>query len=97
MGTTGLYGLRADITRVDVAQPLVALTQWTLGGFHTGSLEPVEAARPVRSFTPVLAELTTPAQVAELRAAARQMALDILNQFNIGRTMQLSEPTPETE
>jgi hypothetical protein len=96
LGATGLYGLRADLIRADVARPFVALTQWSIGG-HMGNLEPFEWARPVRALTPVLAELTTPAQLDELRDVARQMALDVVNQFNVGRTTLFSEPTPQTE
>jgi hypothetical protein len=86
LGTTGLYGLRADLIRPAADRPLIAVTQWTFSGLQLAAMEEVDWARRVRSFIPTLGELTAPAGLNELRDVARRLALDVLNQFNISRT-----------
>jgi hypothetical protein len=83
LGVTGLLALRLDIVRFNKAKALTLVSQHASGNRVLANPEVVRGSRKVAPFMPVLSELTVPAEPADLQDAARQLAIDAINQFGV--------------
>jgi hypothetical protein len=84
-GSVGPVDYRCDLL-TDEELPLQAFDLRRLGGgFVASGYEMVEGSWSVGKFASVTGELPADGEVADLLAAARTIATDVVNQFGIGR------------
>lgn len=82
-------GARIDLVRADISKPFATIDQDRMGQFTTGKLVQPSWSRTLRRFKPVIAEIPSAADTDTLRTVARELAQDILHQFDIANLLFL--------
>lgn len=88
LGYDGSIAIHVTLTRGKSRKSMVAFDNVS-GGTGREGMGPIRGGELVDRIIPVTAEVSATAEIPVLRSTARQLALDILNQFGVPRTTLL--------